>query len=140
MAWTRVAVSVADCDGGLCRARSGQGHRLGHAARTRSMQSSSREGKIDAFLGFPPAAAGAARAQARPCDRQQRRRPTLVAVFLLHAGGHRGFCAAHIRWRPSASCAPSSRPRTSASPSRSGRTSSWSMRASPAAMTTRCRR
>ena len=48
------------------------------------------DGKIDAFLGFRPSRRNCAPAS-RPRDRQQRRGPPLVAVFLLHAGGQREF-------------------------------------------------
>ena len=59
------------------------------------------EGKLDAFLAFPPEAPGTARPQCRPRDPEDRRGPALVAVFLLHAGGNREY-AARIRWRRSA--------------------------------------
>ena len=51
------------------------------------------EGKIDAFLGFPPEPQDLRARQDRPCDRQQHRGPPLVAVFLLHAGRQPGLCA-----------------------------------------------
>ena len=41
--------------------------------------------------GFAARAAGTARPPDRPCDRQQRGGPPLVAVFLLHAGGQPGI-------------------------------------------------
>src|SRR5690606_8896374 len=47
------------------------------------------EGKIDAFLGFPPRAAGTARPRHRPCHRQQLDRSPVVGIFLLYAGGQR---------------------------------------------------
>jgi NitT/TauT family transport system substrate-binding protein len=46
------------------------------------------EGKLDAYLGFPPRpAAGVARAKDRPGHRQQRRRSSVVAVLLLPPHG-----------------------------------------------------
>ena len=49
------------------------------------------DGKIDAFLGFPPEPQELRARQIRPCDRQQRDGPPLVAVLLLLSGGERGF-------------------------------------------------
>ena len=40
--------------------------------------------KIDAFMTFPPWAQEARAVGTRPCDLQQRARPSMVAVFLLH--------------------------------------------------------
>ena len=60
------------------------------------------EGKLDAYMAFPPEAAGVARAQGRPCDPPDRSGPALVAVFLLHDGGEPGVCAHDTRSRPSA--------------------------------------
>ena len=51
------------------------------------------EGKIDAFMGFPPEPQELRAAADRPCDRQQHRGPPVVAVFLLHGGGQPGLCA-----------------------------------------------
>ena len=48
------------------------------------------EGKIDAFLGFPPEPQELRAAEDRPRDRQQRRGPAVVAVLLLHAGRQHG--------------------------------------------------
>ena len=45
------------------------------------------EGKIDAFLGFPPEPQKLARPARRPRNRQYCRRSSLVTVLLLHAGG-----------------------------------------------------
>ena len=50
------------------------------------------EGKLDAYMAFPPEVAGVARAQGRPSDPPDRRGPALVAVFLLHDGGEPGVC------------------------------------------------
>ena len=49
------------------------------------------EGKIDAFLGFPPEPQELRARQGRPRDRQHGRGPPLVAVFLLHAVGNREY-------------------------------------------------
>ena len=78
---------VADCDGRPCRARPGQGHPLGHRPRRSSRSSCSQRARSMRFLGFPP----------EPQDLRARhighvivnscRRPPVVAVFLLHAGG-----------------------------------------------------
>ena len=67
------------------------------------------EGKIDAFLGFPPEPQELRARQHRPRDRQQRLGPTLVAILLLHAGRQHGVHPATIRSRPSACCAPCSK-------------------------------
>ncbi len=75
--------------GGVRRPRPPQGHQLGHAPRAESMRLLA-EGKIDAFLGFPPEPAGAAGEEDRPRRRQQRARPAVVPVFLLHAGRQPG--------------------------------------------------
>ena len=52
--------------------------------------------------GLSARAAGAARPQHRPRAPQQRRRPALVAVLLLHALGQRRTSSISIRSRPSA--------------------------------------
>ena len=51
------------------------------------------DGKVDAFLGFPPEPQHLRGAGRQSCDRQQRSRPAVVAVFLLHAGGQPGIRA-----------------------------------------------
>ncbi len=65
------------------------------------------EGKIDAFLGFPPDSSGAAREEDRPVGGQQRRGPALVPVLLLCARRRTGKFCASTRWRRSARSAPS---------------------------------
>ena len=76
------------------------------------------EGKVDAFLGFPP----------EPQELRARRighvvvnsavDQPVVAVFLLHAGRQPGFRASASDRHQARDCAPSSRLSTSASPSR----------------------
>ncbi len=88
------------------------------------------EGKIDAFLGFPP----------EPQELRARKIGHVILntatdrpwsqYFCCMLFGNTGLRPRSIRSRPSASCAPSSRPPTSAPPSRSGPRSSWSMAAS----------
>jgi hypothetical protein len=48
------------------------------------------EGKIDAFLGFPPYPPGAAGEEDRPLGGQQHRRPAVVPVLLLCGDGEPG--------------------------------------------------
>ena len=48
-------------------------------------------GKIDAFLGLPPEPQELRGQQCRARDCQQRNRPPMVAVLLLHAGGTPGL-------------------------------------------------
>ena len=50
------------------------------------------EGKIDAFLGFPPEPQELRARQIGHVIVNTRGRPPLVAVFLLHAGGQPGIC------------------------------------------------
>jgi NitT/TauT family transport system substrate-binding protein len=45
------------------------------------------EGKVDAFLGFPPGAAGTAREADRSRHLRHGSGPSMVAIFLLHARG-----------------------------------------------------
>ena len=125
--------------GGACRARSPEGHRLGRQPSTIRCELFV-DGKIDAFLGFPP----------EPQELRARKigrvilnttiGPPVVAVLLLHAGRQPRVRPQVIRSRPSACCAPSSRPPTCAPPSRSASRAGWSMAASPSDTTTRCRR
>ena len=49
-----LSATVGVPDGGPCRARSREGHPLGHRSRRSSRCELFVEGKIDAFLGFPP--------------------------------------------------------------------------------------
>ena len=74
------------------------------------------EGKIDAFLGFPPEPQELRDRADRPRDpqppRSGRGRSTSAACWPAT-----GTSSASIRSPPSASCAPSSRPPTSAPPS-----------------------
>ena len=98
------------------------------------------EGKVDAFLGVPARAAGAARPQDRSRDPQHDHGQAVVAVLLLHSCSATGTSSAIIRSPPSAICGPSSRPPTSAPPSRSGPRNGWSMAGSRIATTTRSRR
>src|SRR6516164_163649 len=51
------------------------------------------DGKTDAFFGLPTPTAGAAGPACRTCHRRQRPRPSLVGVFLLHAGRQPGIRA-----------------------------------------------
>ena len=52
-------------------------------------------GREDRCVSRPrPRSADHARTQSRPCDPQDIRRPTLVALLLLHAGGHQRVCEA----------------------------------------------
>ena len=79
--------------GGACRARPRQGHHWVTEPISVKPVELFADGKIDAFLGFPP----------EPQDLRARhighvivnttRRPPLVAVFLLHAGGQPGIRA-----------------------------------------------
>ena len=46
----------------------------------------------EGVYGVSPRRSGITRAQGRPCDIEDRRGPTLVAVFLLHDGGEPGVC------------------------------------------------
>ena len=112
--------------GHLRRARPAAGHRVGRPAHRSNAMELFAEGKIDAFLGFPPEPQELRAREHRPRDRQQRRRSALVAVLLLHALGNRDFVAS-IRSRPSVCCARSSRPPTSAQPSPSRSRGVWSM-------------
>ena len=115
------------------------GHQLGHESDGKPMELFA-EGKIDAFLGFPPEPQ---ELRARNIGRvilNSAIGSALVAVLLLHAGRQHGTSSASIRSRPSACCAPSSRPPTSAPPSRSGSRSVWSMAGSRRATTMRSRR
>ena len=98
------------------------------------------EGKIDAFLGFPP----------EPQEMRARNighvivnsalDQSMVAVLLLHGGGQHATSSASIRSRPSGCCGRSSRPPTSAPPTRKAPHDVWSMADSPSGMTTRFRR
>ena len=72
------------------------------------------DGKVDAFLAGAGGNREGARRENRPHDRQQRRRPSLVTVFLLHRGRAARTIWIGIPWLPSVSCVPSSRPPTSA--------------------------
>ena len=49
------------------------------------------QGKIDAFLGVSAGASGTARPACRPRHPQHDNRPSMVAVFLLHAGEQPGL-------------------------------------------------
>ena len=61
------------------------------------------EGKIDAFLGFPPEPQELRARKIGHVILNTRHRPAVVAVLLLHAGRQRGLCPRTIRSRPSAS-------------------------------------
>jgi ABC-type nitrate/sulfonate/bicarbonate transport system substrate-binding protein len=50
------------------------------------------DGKADAFIVFPPAAAASAREEDRPCDSQHVAGPTLEGALLLHNRGPAGVC------------------------------------------------
>ena len=60
------------------------------------------EGKIDAFLGFPPEPQELRARKIGQRDPQQHDRPALVAVLLLHAGRQPRLRPRTIRSRPSA--------------------------------------
>ena len=88
------------------------------------------EGKVDAFLGFPP----------EPQELRARKIGRVILNTATDQPWSQYFCcmasatgtsSAIIRSRPSAFCAPSSRLPTSAPPSRSGPRSRWSMAGSP---------
>ena len=89
------------------------------------------EGKIDAFLGFPP----------EPQELRARKIGHVIVNSAVDRPWSQYFCcmlAGNSGLRPQASgrdqarrCAPSSRPPTSASPSRSASRSGWSMAGSP---------
>ena len=51
------------------------------------------DGKIDAFLAFPPDVPGAARPAHRPIRPQQHHRPPLVAIFLLRFRRQQKLCS-----------------------------------------------
>ena len=89
-------------------------------ASRRRGQAAVRRGQGRRLPRLSAGAAGAARQEDRPRDRQQRNGPAVVAVLLLHGGRATGTSSASIRSRPSGRCAPSSRRPTSAPPSRSG--------------------
>jgi NitT/TauT family transport system substrate-binding protein len=50
------------------------------------------EGKLDAYLAFPPDVQELHARKVRPCGPEDRRGPAVVTVFLLHAGGEPGVC------------------------------------------------
>ena len=79
-------------DGGPCRARPDQGYPLGHQTPSVKPIELFVEGKIDAFLAFPPEPQDLRARQIGHVIVNSRRRPPLVAVFLLHAGGQPGVC------------------------------------------------
>ena len=88
--------------GGACRARSRQGHRLGHADPTGNPMELFAERKSRCVSRLSARAAGAARPQDRSRDHQHGHGPAMVAVFLLHAGRQQGLRPQLIRSRPSA--------------------------------------
>ena len=76
--------------GDPCRARPAQGHRLGHQPIGQA-DGAVRRRQDRCLPRLSARAAGAARPQHRPRDRQQRTGPALVAVFLLHGVGQHGL-------------------------------------------------
>ena len=81
---------VSEHYGRLCRARPGQGYRLGQECLPQA-DGAFRRAQDRRISRNPAGAAGPARPQDRPCDRQQFARSAVVAVFLLHADGQRDF-------------------------------------------------
>ena len=93
----RVGIAVLGSPGHLFLAamaahvghRPGQGYALGHQ-RTRRADGTLHRREGRRVPGVPARPAGPARPAYRPRHRQQRARPALVAIFLLHAGGQPG--------------------------------------------------
>src|SRR6266446_6796123 len=89
---SRRAVRFAVPDGRASRARPDQGHPLGR--RPRCQPARAFRGWQDRCLPrLSAGAAGAPRPARRPCHRQHRGGPPVVAVFLLSVGGQQGVCA-----------------------------------------------
>ena len=63
------------------------------------------DGKVDAFLGFPPEPQHLRGAGRQSCDRQQRAGPAMVPIFLLHADGQPRIHPDEAERTPSAWCA-----------------------------------
>src|SRR6185436_9359072 len=86
----RIAARLPRCHGRPRRARPDERHQLGHQPDDRP-EGAFRRAEDRCFLGLSARAAGIARSKDRPCDRQQRDRPPVVAVLLLHAGRQPGI-------------------------------------------------
>ena len=124
---TRLGPTCSRDHGGARRARPAEDIDWVDEPPTGELHGAVRRGKVDAFLGFPARAAGAARPQHRPRDPQHGHGQAMVAVFLLHAYGNSGL-------RPRSSGRHQARParhpqgrRLLRRPSRSGPRDVWSM-------------
>ena len=67
------------------------GHQLGHEPSPAQSMELFADGKIDAFLGFPPEPQELARPQDRPCGRQQRHDRPWSQYFCCMLAGNRDF-------------------------------------------------
>ena len=76
------------------RARCGQGHQLGHRPLGQAARSV-RGGKSMLFLGFPPEPQELRARRIGHVIVNTARRPSMVAVFLLHVVGNRDFVREH---------------------------------------------
>ena len=126
--------------GGLRRARSRRGHRLGRCSRTGSAHGAVRRRQGRCVSRLPARAAGAARPQDRSRDPQHGHGQAVVAVFLLHGGRQHG-----VRPRLSGrhQALPAGHPqghRPLRGRAGAGRTTAGRCAGSPSATTTRSRR
>ena len=126
----RSSARAGTCSSRSWRRRSGSTRArtsTGSSAPTATPWSCSPQGKVDAFLGFPP----------EPQELRARKIGRVILNTATDQPWSQYFCCIAVRQPglrprlirspPSASCAPSSRLPTSAPPSRSGPRNGWSM-------------